>query len=208
VLLNLIFNAVDAMPLPTQRRIFEPFFTTKADVGTGLGLATAYASIKSWGGDIAVESALGRGTTSISLPAWRGAMPAAETPDAIITPMDEGPARILIAEDESIIAMMLVNVLESAGHQVEQAQDGLQALELFAPNRYDIALLDLGMPQLPGDELWRRLKECDPHIVTVLLTGWRLGESDLRRQAADFYLQKPIVASQVKKVVAQALGLH
>lgn len=98
-------------------------------------------------------------------------MPAAETPDAIITPMDEGPARILIAEDESIIAMILVNVLESAGHQVEQAQDGLQALELFAPNRYDIALLDLGMPQLPGDELSRRLKERDPHIVTVLLTG-------------------------------------
>ena len=92
MLLNLIFNAVDAMPsggsirietrrdgervllkitdtgtgmdLPTQRRIFEPFCTTKADVGTGLGLATAYASIKSWGGDIAVESALGRGTTS------------------------------------------------------------------------------------------------------------------------------------------------
>jgi two-component system response regulator AtoC len=122
--------------------------------------------------------------------------------------MDEGPARILIAEDESIIAMILVNVLESAGHQVEQAQDGLQALELFAPNRYDIALLDLGMPQLPGDELSRRLKERDPHIVTVLLTGWRLGESDPRRQAADFYLQKPIVASQVKKVVAQALGLH
>ncbi len=237
VLINLIFNAVDAMPsgglihietrrdgervllkitdtgtgmdLPTQRRIFEPFFTTKADVGTGLGLATVYASIKNWGGDIAVESAPGRGTTFLlSLPSWSGPVPEKEGLDPVIAPMAEGPARVLVAEDEAIIAMMLANVLEGAGHQVERAEDGQRALDLFAPDRYDIALLDLGMPQLPGDELAREFKKRDPHLATVLLTGWRLGEGDPRRQAADFYLQKPIVASQVRKVVAQALALH
>jgi len=237
MLINLIFNAVDAMPsggvirietrrdgervllkitdtgtgmdLATQRRIFEPFFTTKTDVGTGLGLATVYASVKNWGGDIAVESAPGRGTTFLlSLLSWSGPIAKEEVAEKTVVPTAEGPARVLVAEDEAIIAMMLVNVLEDAGHEVECAQDGQQALDIFAPNRYDIALLDLGMPQLPGDELSRRLKELDPHIATVLLTGWRLGESDPRRQAADFYLQKPIVASQVKKVVAQALGLH
>jgi PAS domain S-box-containing protein len=237
VLINLIFNAVDAMPvggaihietrrdgdrvllkitdtgtgmdLSTQRRIFEPFFTTKADVGTGLGLATVYASVKNWGGDIVVESALGRGTTFlVSLLSWSGPSPEKESLDPDSAPVDEGPARVLIAEDEAIIAMMLVGVLEGAGHEVEQAENGQQALDLFVSDRYDIALLDLGMPQLPGDELARELSKRDPHIATVLLTGWRLGEGDPRRQAADFYLQKPIVAAQVKKVVAQALALR
>ena len=240
-LLNLIFNAVDAMPdggririvtasvenaillqvedngigmdEETLRRLFEPFFTTKADVGTGLGLSTTYASVRRWGGTIEVESREGVGTTfTMRLPVWTGPLPkrseVAPSPRGSTTNQPPEQARILVADDESIISMMLLTQLRDGGHQVECAVDGEQALDLFQPGRFHLVFVDLGMPGIPGDELSRRFRERDQRLVTILVTGWKLEEDDPRHQAVDLYLQKPYVPSAITKIVTEALTLY
>ena len=106
----------------TLQRLFEPFFTTNADVGTELGLSTAYAEIKRWDGTIRAESAAGEGTLfGIKLPLWTGEVSGAmATPaEALIgTKPPVSSLRVLIAADEAIVRMMLETEMEDGGHDV------------------------------------------------------------------------------------------
>jgi PAS domain S-box-containing protein len=235
VLLNLLFNAVDAMPdggtisirarrLPegvelsvsdtgigmneaTRRRIFEPFFTTKTNVGTGLGLSTAYATVTRWGGTIQVDSSPGRGTSfALLLPLWTGALPEAEK----LLELQEdqaaaGPARILLVEDEAITSLVLVDSLRQDGHRVDAFLTGEETLLHFQPGQYDLLVVDLGIPDLPGDQLARRLKKQDPGLIAGLLTGWYLKVDDPRRAPFAFYLQKPVDPRRLQRAVLQTL---
>ncbi len=238
LMLNLIFNAVDAMPdggqirigtrsangavrlsvadsgtgmdETTKARIFEPFFTTKADVGTGLGLSTAYAAVNRWGGSVTAESTPGKGTTFIiELPVWSGPDPE----PVVAQPQQFGrkpglPARVLVAEDEAIVRMMVIADLTERGHEVISAIDGLSAVEQFGSGRFDVAIIDMGLPGLPGDELARRLRKLDPSLVTVLISGWNLGEGDSRLEAFDFYLRKPFGPDELVRVINRATDLR
>ena len=234
-LLNLIFNAVDAMPAggtitiraralekdvqltvrdtgigmdeETRRRVFEPFFTTKMNVGSGLGLSTVYGTVERWGGHIGVESAPGQGTTFIlRLPAG----PRSEIPESNI--VQEAPAgrrgRLLIVEDDEDICRLLSRLL-STQHAVETAPSGRQAMQQFAPGRYDAVLIDLAMPEMPGDQVARQMVQADPLVVPVLITGWDLSADDPRLEVFDFRLQKPFGdLSEIRATVAQALAQH
>jgi PAS domain S-box-containing protein len=170
-ILNLILNAVDAMPeggqvtiaaevdqknviltvsdtgtgmdSETLRRVFEPFFTTKVNIGTGLGLSTVYRSVQHWDGDISATSQPGEGTTfRLALPLWEGA-PVASAPQ----PSGEARAtQILIAEDEAIVAMVLADYVRSQGHNVDIVGVGAEALERLSRGDVDVAILDLGIP--------------------------------------------------------------
>ena len=196
-ILNLILNAVDAMPeggqvtiaaevdqknviltvsdtgtgmdSETLRRAFEPFFTTKVNIGTGLGLSTVYRSVQHWDGDISATSQPGEGTTfRLALPLWEGA------PDAS-APQLSGEARatqILIAEDEAIVAMVLADYVRSEGHNVDIVGDGAEALEQLSRGDVDVAILDLGIPRYKGDEVALQVREQNPNLTTVLMTGW------------------------------------
>ena len=87
--------------------------------------------------------------------------------------------------------------------------DGTEALKTFEPGRYDVALIDLGLPGTPGDQVAREMKNLDPSIVTILITGWELSDEDSRLSAFDFRLKKPF--NELKKVedaVAKAFKLH
>ena len=236
LVMNLLFNAVDAMPLggtitlrtrplaqgvqftvsdtgigmeeATAKRVFEPFFTTKMDVGTGLGLFTVYSTTTRWGGRIDVESAPGEGTT---LTLW---FPAASEDDEASDrhlPAALGPAgrgRILIVEDDEPTCELLSRLL-SPDHDVEVYTNGREALAIFAPNRYDVILVDLGMPGLPGDEVARLMHEADATIASVLVTGWSLADDDLRLAPFDLHVLKPFRdLGVVRNLVARALELH
>ena len=215
VVLNLLFNAVDALPHggtitartravrdevelivgdtgpgmteEVRRRVFEPFFTTKLDVGSGLGLSTVYRTVTQWGGRIEVESAPGQGTTfTLRFPAWSGPGAREEGPAPAAPPVRSG--RLLVVEDEEAVSKALSRIL-SAHHEVEICAGGEEALKRFARGCYDVALIDLGIPGIPGDKLARKLKEVDPAVSFVLVTGWDLAENDPHRQGFDFYIQ-------------------
>ena len=235
IVLNLIFNAMDAMPEggvltvstqevdggvqvivcdtgsgmdeATRNRVFEPFFTTKMDVGSGLGLATVHNSVIGWGGSIDVESAPGEGTTfRIELPVWAEAE--GEKPEATTGPRQVRRAKLLIVEDDQAVSGLLSRLLRTS-HEVEAVGNAGQALETIQQGRYDVALIDLGMPGFPGDQVAREMRQLDPSVATVLITGWDLPEDDGRRTVFDFHLRKPFDdLGKVEDVVAQAVELH
>jgi len=230
ILANLILNAVDAMPLggqvdiasreadlavelsvsdtgvgmpeETRRRVLEPFFTTKMDVGSGLGLSTAYGAITRWGGTIDVQSAVNEGTTvRISLPVWRDS---ATGPD----PATERAGRILIADDDPIVSDVLVKLL-SESHEVEAVTDGPEAPKRFREGGFDVAVIDLGMPGIPGHEVLRRMHATDPSIASILITGWQLEAGDPRLALFDFHVQKPFESLvDIQQLVAEAIELR
>ena len=229
VLLNLIFNAVDAMPQggilsfktfqhenwiritiadtgigmneKTRLRIFEPFFTTKNNVGTGMGLATVYANIKRWGGNITIESQPAQGSTF-----YLDFQPGSPILAQEAKPVEPTPsARLLIVEDDAVILKTLDKVL-SKNHRVTTAHNSAHALDLIAQGDFDLAFIDLGLPDMSGDKLAQQAKILRPKLRTVLMTGWMLSENDPRRQSCDYYLQKPISDfNLIQHIIAKCL---
>ena len=234
IVINLLFNAVDALPEggeirirtanakngvtlsvsddgvgmgeETRRRVFEPFFTTKANVGTGLGLSTVHTILTRWGGGVDVESAPDRGTTfMIHLPAWEGPV---TDPDEEVQQAKGRRGRVLVVEDEEVVCQVLSDLL-SDDYDVRLIMSGREAVEAFVPGQWDVALIDLGMPEMPGDRVAEALRAADPVVATVLITGWELESDDPRVSVFDFRLQKPFApVEQVAGTVRQAMRLH
>ena len=231
ILLNLLFNAIDAMPeggridIQTrvveshveltvadtgagmdekmQQRAFEPFFTTKMNVGTGLGLSTVRSTVGRWGGRVEVESESGRGAVfTLCLPIWKD-----ETSDATV-PRPSGQRRVLIVDDDEGTGLLLERFLGER-YEAVVVSSSAQALERFAVGGWDVALVDLGMPGMPGDRVAQRLKEMDPQLALVLITGWELPDEDTRLEIFDFRLQKPFEdLDEVEMVVVKAVELR
>jgi len=134
----------------TRRRIFEPFFTTKArDRGTGLGLATVAARVRTAGGSVACDSERGRGTTfTVELP-LRPISGIFSAPE--VSPVPERMSgRILIVDDEDMVRGMLRRVFESAGLQVVEAASAATARVALERQTVDLVFLDHSMPAESG----------------------------------------------------------
>ena len=134
----------------TRRRIFEPFFTTKArDRGTGLGLATVAARVRTAGGTVACDSQRGRGTTfTIELPLRPGAG-AAPAEDLAALP-SQMSGRILVVDDEDMVRGMLRRVFESVGLEVHEAASAAEAREILERQPFELIFLDHSMPAESG----------------------------------------------------------
>jgi len=98
--------------------------------------------------------------------------------------------KILIVEDEEMVQKFMGRLL-SMQHEVDICGDGLDVLDQFEPGRYDVAFIDLGLPRLPGDQVANKIRELDPQIALVLITGWIMESSDQRLSVFDFILRKP-----------------
>ena len=231
IIINLLFNAVDAMPEGgtirigtdrvqdgarltledtgigmdegTRRRVFEPFFTTKPEVGTGLGLSTVFGTVGRWGGSVEVDSEPDSGTRfTLLLPGWEGESQATETDSA-----QEPSATVLIVDDDGTVSDLLARVLAD-GCIVKNASSAEEAVTRARAGGVDAALIDLGMPGMPGDRISAAVKAADPSISTVLMTGWDLSELGGRAEAFDFRIQKPFQGlTEVREIVMRAVEL-
>ena len=165
-----------SIPEDLRNKIFEPFFTTKeVDKGTGLGLSMVYGIVKQHKGCIDVSSRSGSGTMfTIYLPMSRAPKEAEAPKTQEPTPLRGGTETILIAEDDDALRKVASTVLRHYGYTVIEAIDGLDAVARFTEHRDDIRLvvLDGIMPKMNGKEAWRKIKEQNPGIKSIFISGY------------------------------------
>jgi signal transduction histidine kinase/ActR/RegA family two-component response regulator len=232
---NLVLNAVDAMPqggtlslrtyvTPTggvcvevrdtgvgmeesvRQRCLEPFFTTKGERGTGLGLAMVYGMAKRHDANLAIDSALGVGTTVRIL--------FTQIADQVIAPdrrarRPDRAMRILAVEDDPLVLQSVRTILEQDGHDVYTADGGQSGIDVFAAAQangaaFDVVITDLGMPMVDGRAVAAAIKSMSAPTPVILLTGWgqRLLEEGDMPPHVDRVLSKPPQLAQLREALA------
>lgn len=190
------------VPESVRSRIFEPFFTTKpVGAGTGLGLSTAYATIRGLGGTIECAAVPGSGTRFVvRLP---------RTHDARVTPISIAPPaatplRVLVVDDDEPVRRAVVSMLKRGGLEPVAAAGGEEALELLRTMTFDVAILDRSMPGIDGIELARRIRGTHDHLPLLLFTGGRVTDEE----SVDFraVLHKPARQSELVSTILSSVS--
>jgi CheY-like chemotaxis protein len=188
----------------TIARIFEPFFTTKI-MGRGLGLAAVLA-IRSHKGGLKVYSHPGQGSMfKVLLPVMPDAAAARlNSPNTALG----GEGTILVIDDEETVRRVAKTALELYGYSVIAVESGDLGLAVFERRAAEISavLLDLSMPVMGGEEVYRRLRLLAPDVRVVLSSGYSDAEALARFAGKDLagFLKKPFTAAQLAKAIQQA----
>jgi CheY-like chemotaxis protein len=191
-------------------RIFEPYYTTRKESGgTGMGLAVVHGIAKNHGGTITVYSEPDKGTTfNVFLPRMESAEAAAEV-ESRPGEIPRGTERILFVDDESAIADIGKEMLESLGYTVETRTSSIEALEAFRaqPEKFDLVITDMTMPKMTGDELARELMGIRSNLPIILCTGFsgKISEEKAKAMCIRKLVMKPVVMSEMAKAVREAL---
>jgi signal transduction histidine kinase len=231
VLMNLVLNALDAMPAggcltvrtwtengwaycsvgdtgsgmspEVRQRALEPFFTTKGPKGVGLGLSVTLGVVQRHRGEMDIKSGEGDGTlVTLRIPR-PGVTPPPET--VPLTPSPVAPLKILVVDDEPTVLEALAETLLEDGHSVLRAGSGREALALLdGGERVDIVLTDLGMPGMTGWELARALRTRWPDLPVGLISGWKASADFSAEEASHvaFVVAKPYTLGALRTALA------
>jgi two-component system cell cycle sensor histidine kinase/response regulator CckA len=234
VFVNLIVNAVDAMPnggrleiscerdgarlrlkfsdngtgMPedVRQKIFDPFFTTKGAQGTGLGLSVSYSIIERHEGSISVTSEIGTGTVfTIDLPATEVTVEESAGP---AVHSEVASLSILVVDDEASVRETLAEMLQVMGHRVIVAESGQNALQALDRNSCDLVFTDLAMPEMDGWETSREIRKRWPNMNVVLVTGYGTGTVPPNGEdnLVTGIIGKPFDFSQISQTITSIVG--
>lgn len=193
----------------TLLRIFEPFYTTKF-TGRGLGLAAVMGIVRSYHGALKVYSEPGKGTTFNIL------FPAIEVPEPSITDNPDllpntwsGTGVILFVDDEVLIRTMGVRFLKRIGFSVITAVDGINAVDIYREHgaEIDLVMLDMTMPRMGGAEVYHQLREMNPDVQVLIMSGYSKEDISARFEdkALVGVLQKPFTLNSLREMLKEVM---
>jgi CheY-like chemotaxis protein len=185
--------------------IFEPFFTTKeVGKGTGLGLSQVYGFAKQSGGDVAVQSEPGRGTTfTLYLPRVDADPDEDDDASAGPEPAEHGSGRrVLLVEDNVEVGQFSSHILQDLGYETAWATNGDEALRLLdeAAARFDVVFSDVVMPGMGGVELGQEIRRRYPDLPVVLTSGYSHILAEESRHGFEL-LHKPYAADELSRIL-------
>ena len=191
--------------------IFDPFFTTKEKgEGTGLGLSVVHGIVKNHGGDINVRSFPGKGTT------FTVHIPALETEYANLkveaaAPLPRGRERVLVVDDEPLMAAMVQQMLARLGYDAVFHTSGIEALEAVrnqsAQKPFDLVVTDMTMPHFTGQDLASELFQLQPAVPVILMTGFsnKIDADKANALGIQGFLMKPVALEELAGTVRTVL---
>ncbi len=189
-------------------KIFDPFFSTKKkEQGTGLGLAVVHGIIKKHKGEIYVTSKVGVGTTVHVFLAAAGGREDRQTVRAPL--VQGGNERIMVIDDEAVIAGVLQMMLQKVGYRVTTFNDSIAAVKQFRrdPNCCELVIADMLMPNMTGVELAREFLGQRSDIPIIILTGHsrNVDKNHLRQLGVKALLLKPIKKDKLYQTIRRIL---
>ncbi|MBS1819940.1 MAG: response regulator [Acidobacteria bacterium] len=194
----------------TRSRMFEPFFTTKSDGrGTGLGLSTVYGIVTQSGGEVTVQSEVGRGSHfTVWFPQVEGELPTQDVVDVVDLP--HGSGVVLIAEDEDAVRAFVRALLQLNGYVVFEARSGAEAITVAAEHAgaIDLLLADVVMPGMSGTELREALRAQQPQMKVLYMSGYP-ADVRVQHQVDDLgaaFIQKPFKPTELVARVQELLS--
>ncbi len=200
------------IPESIQKKIFEPFFTTKeVGKGTGMGLAMVYGIIKNHGGNIFVESIENKGSTfRIFLPRKKTQTGCNKIDSTRIESSSAGNIGVMVLDDDVNLIQVLEMYLIEMNFAVKPFTRGSDALSFYMKNSdcIDIVLLDMIMPEMSGQQVYMKLKEINPEVTTIFMSGYNSSETmqSLLSETDSEFLQKPFSLEQLKKSISNSLA--
>ncbi len=194
-------------------RIFDPYFTTK-QAGSGLGLATTYSIINKHGGHIGVESTLGKGTVfTLYLPASEARqLPEARKPVTKLLPAQR--TKVLVMDDEEMIRDIASQMLKKKGYEVQTAEHGEQAIEMYSQalnssEPFDAVIMDLTISGgMGGEEAMKKILALDPEARGIVSSGYANDRIMANHTEYGFkdIVSKPYKIDQLREVLNRVLG--
>ena len=198
------------MTAEVMERAFEPFFTTKpVGKGTGLGLSQIFGFAHQSGGEVGIESAVGKGTTvSIYLPRTVAEETTVRLHPAMQRADNEASvegARILLVEDDPRVRSSTIEALQDLDYDPVACGSGVEAIDVFESQPFDLVITDVIMPEMTGPELIKHLKQTHDDFAVLFVTGY-VGEGETGDLVGHELLRKPFTVGALANAVALALS--